>query len=49
MTWREQIADLLRRSYYQDDTRTLAFSGHKEQWLRMADAVIHYNQENHIP
>lgn len=49
MTWREQIADVLRRSYYQDDSKTLETSGHTAQWLRMADAVIQYNLENHIP
>lgn len=34
------LADTLRRSYYQDPEATLDKSEHKDQWLRMAlDAV----------
>ena len=39
---REYVADLLRQSYYQDKTKTFETSGHKEQWLRMADRVLAY-------
>ena len=42
----EEIANVLRQSFYQDPNARLSTSENKESWLRMSRAVLEHIEEN---